>query len=305
MEQPVEWLNYHHLLYFWMVAREGGLAPAAAKLRLAQSTLSGQIHALEESLGEKLFERKGRRLVLTEMGRLVHAYGDDIFALGRELLDTVHGRPTGRPLRLLVGIADALPKMVARRLLVPAQQLAEPVYMVCREDRPERLLGELATHTLDVVLADAPVPAGTGIRAYSHLLGECGVSFFAAGPAADRLRRRFPASLDGAPFLMPTEQSAMRRGLEQWFSAQGIRPRIVAEIEDSALLKAFGQDGVGAFAGQTVIEREIARQYRVRPIGRTTDLRERYYAITVDRRIKHPAVVAITTTAREGLFGRG
>lgn len=299
----MEWLNYHHLLYFYLVAREGGLAPASAQLRLAQSTVSGQIRALEESLGEKLFTRAGRRLALTETGTMVYRYADEIFSLGRELQDTLHKRPVGRPMRLVVGLADVVPKRVARRLLEPALRMAQPIRLVCREDKPERLLAELAVHDLDVVIADAPAPTSVRVKAFNHLLGECGLVFFAAAELAQRLRGRFPQSLDGAPILLPTENTSLRRSLDQWFDAQGIRPQIVAEFDDSALLKVFGQSGIAVFPTPSVIAQEVQEQYRVERVGTVDEIRERYYAISVERRLKHPAVVAISEEARRRVFG--
>ncbi len=302
MAPPADWLNYHHLLYFWTVAREGSVARAAARLSLAQPTVSAQVRALEDALGEPLFTRTGRRLVLTDVGRVVLRYADEIFATGRELLDAVRGRPTGRPIRFAVGVADALPKMIAYRLLEPAWHLDEPVQVVCREDKPERLLALLSLHELDIVLSDAPVGAGVSVRAFSHPLGECGVSLFAAPALADRYRRRFPQSLDGAPFLLPAEGSPLRRSLEQWFEQLGVRPRIVAEFDDSALLKVVGQAGHGLFAAPSVIEREVARQYRARLVGRAPSVRERFYALTVERRLRNPAALAISNAARSELF---
>ena len=298
----MEWLNYHHLLYFWTIVREGSVSAAAAELRLAQPTISGQLRGLEEHLGEKLFHRTGRRLTLTETGRVVFRYADEIFGLGRELMDTLKGRPTGRPVRLVVGVADALPKLIAYRLLQPALQLPEPIHLVCREDRSDRLLAELAVHALDLVLADTPIGPTAKVRAFNHLLGECSVTFFAA-PRLATHRRGFPRSLDNAPMLLPTDNTALRRSLDHWFDAQQIRPRIVSEFEDSALLKVFGQEGGGIFAGPSVIEREIQRQYGVRVVGRTDAVRERFYAISVERRVNNPAVIAICATAREKLFG--
>lgn len=298
----MEWLNYHHLLYFWLVVREGGLAPASARLRLAQSTVSAQVHSFEHALGEKLFTRRGRRLVLTEVGQLVYRYADEIFSLGQELQDAIKGRPVGRPLRLVVGIADVVPKLVARRLLEPALNLSEPIQLVCREDKPERLLAELATHDVDVVLADAPIPPSTHVRAFNHLLGECGVVFFATAKLAAGRRSEFPESLDGAPLLLPTPNTVLRRALDQWFAKLGVRPNIVAEFEDSALLKVFGQTGQGIFPAPAVIANEVQRQYNVRIVGRTDEVRERFYAISLERRLKHPAVVAISEAARATIF---
>lgn len=299
----MEWLNYHHLFYFWTMARQGSLARASAELRLAQSTISGQIRALEDSLGEKLFARRGRRLVLTEMGRVVFRYAEEIFSLGRELRDAVKGRPVGRPQSLMVGVADVVPKLVARRLLEPALKLPEPVRLICREDKPERLFAELAVHNLDIVLSDAPIDPSIRIRAFNHLLGECGIVFFGTAKLAAAHRRNFPESLDGAPVILPTENTTLRRSLDQWFAARGIRPRVVGEFEDSALLKVFGQVGMGLFPASSIIADEVQRQYQVRPVGRLDEVRERFYAISVERKLKHPAVIAISEEARQKLFG--
>jgi LysR family transcriptional activator of nhaA len=299
----MEWLNYHHLLYFWVVAREGGLAAASAKLRLAQSTVSGQIRALETSLGESLFVRSGRRLVLTEVGRVVFRYAEEIFTLGRELQDAVKGRPVATPLTLVVGVADVVPKLVARRLLEPALRLSQPIRLICREDKPDRLLAELAVHNLDVVLADAPLNPSIRIRGFNHLLGECSVVFFGSEKLAAEYRRGFPGSLDGAPVILPTENTTLRRTLDQWFTTRGVRPRLVGEFEDSALLTVFGQAGMGLFPVSSVIAREVRRQHEVKPVGTLEDARERFYAISVERRLKHPAVVAISEEARQRIFG--
>jgi LysR family transcriptional activator of nhaA len=298
----MEWLNYHHLLYFWTVAREGSVTRASEQLRLAQPTVSAQLRALENALGERLFVRSGRRLELTETGRIAYRYAEEIFSLGREFLDAVRDRPTGRPMRFSVGVVDVLGKFVAFRLLSPALALPQAVQLTCREDRPDRLLAELATHSLDMVLADAPTPPGSSVRAFNHLLGECGVSVFAPRRLAAAYRRRFPASLNGAPFLLPTEQASLRRSLAQWFDAQDIRPRLVAEFDDAALLQTFGAAGHGLFAGPSVIEDEVVRRFDLRVVGRIDGLRERFYAISVERRLKHPAVVAICAQARGDLF---
>jgi LysR family transcriptional activator of nhaA len=299
----MEWLNYHHLLYFWLVAREGSVTRASEQLGLAQPTVSGQLKALEDALGERLFTRAGRRLVLTEVGSLVYRYAEEIFTLGRELQDTLKDRPSGRPLRFTVGVADVVPKLIAHRLLAPALALPGAVHLVCREDRPERLLAELAAHALDLVLADAPVPPGARVKAYSHLLGETPIAFFGSAALAAAHRRGFPRSLDGAPLLLPTENTSLRRALEQWLDHEGIRPRVVGEFEDSALLKVFGQAGLGLFPAPALIEPQLRAQHGVRLVGRTAGVRERFYAISAERRVKHPAVVAITTAARLELFG--
>lgn len=295
----MEWLNYHHLLYFWTVAREGTIARASEELRLAQPTISGQIRVLEDQLGEKLFQRSGRNLVLTDMGRLVYRYADDIFGLGRELMDTLKDRPTGRPLRFQVGVADEVSKVIAYRLLEPAMRLAQPVYMVCRDGAAERLLTELATHSLDLVIADTPISPTIKVKAFSHALGETPVTVFGTAKLAAPRRKGFPKSLDGAPFLVPTIGKTLRRTLDQYFDQQGIRPRIVAELDDSALLTTFGQAGAGLFVAPSVLEKEITRQFGVTVVGRLAEVRERYFALSVERRLKHPAVVAISEAANE------
>lgn len=298
----MESINYQHLRYFWAVARAGSLTRASEQLSLTPQTVSTQIRDLEKALGEKLFLRTGRRLVLTDGGQLVYRYADEIFSLGQELMETLQGRPSGRPLRLVVGVADVLPKLIAHRLIEPALQLEEPVQVVCREDRPEKLIAELAVHGLDVVLSDAPIPPGVKVRAYNHLLGECGVTFMASARLADTYRKKFPRSLEGAPFLLPTENTVLRRALGQWFTEQGIHPMIAGEFEDSALLKVFGQAGVGIFAVPSAIEDEVERQYAVRQVGKADGVVERFYAISVERKIRHPAIAAICNIARTELF---
>ncbi len=299
----MEWLNYHHLLYFWTVVREGGVTQAAKRLRLAQPTVSGQLRALEASLGAKLYTRSGRRLLLTDVGQTVYRYADEIFGLGRELQEAVRGRGTGKPLKLVVGVADVLPKLVTYRLLEPALRLEPKVQLVVREDRPERLVADLAVHELDLVLSDAPVGPHLKVRVYNHLLGECGVTFFAAPELASRLARGFPRSLDGAPFLLPSEGTALRAALERWLDGEGVRPAPVAECQDAALLAVFCARGAGAFAAPTAVEAEMKAQYRVRVIGRSEAVRERFFAISGERRLRHPAVVAISESARGELFG--
>jgi len=295
----MEWLNYHHLLYFWMVAREGSIARAGEQLRLAQPTISGQIRMLEEQLGEKLFQRSGRNLVLTDVGRLVYEYADQIFALGREMLDTLKDRPTGKPMRFHVGVTDEVSKIMAYRFLQPALSIPSPVFMVCREGPLDRLLGDLAIHALDLVLADTPMASTIKVKAYSHPLGDSPISICATPALAAQYRKGFPRSLHGAPFLMPTEAKSLRRALEQWFDKEDIRPRLAGEFDDSALLKTFGQAGAGLFAVPTAIQDEVARQYGVAVVGQLDEVRERYFAISVERRLKHPAVLAISAAAHE------
>jgi LysR family transcriptional activator of nhaA len=298
----MEWLNYHHLLYFWVVACEGSIVRASEQLSLSQSTISGQIRSLEAALGEQLFARVGRNLVLTEMGHLVFRYADEIFAIGRELMDTVQGRPTDRPLRLTVGITDVVPKLVAYRLLEPALHLDQAVKIVCREGKLDHLLAQMATYDLDVVLSDAPIGPTIKVQAFNHLLGECGVTICGVPELVAAYRDDFPRSLDEAPLLLPTDNTTMRRALDHWFEAEGLRPRVVGEFEDSALLKVFGQQGLGLFVTPTIIESEVQRQYGVDILGRVESIRERFYALTVNRRLRHPAAVAMSEAAQQALF---
>ncbi len=289
-------LNYKHLYYFWMVAREGGVVRACAKLHLAQPTVSSQLAAFEEALGEKLFLRDGRRLTLTETGRLVFRYAEEIFALGRELGAVLKGGARGRSLRLTVGVTEALPKLVASRLVEPVLHLAEPVQLLCYEGKAERLLAELALGELDLVLGDTPT---TAAGVFNHLVGECSVSVFATSALAARYRPDFPRSLAGAPFVLPTANTALRRSLDQWFDALDLRPHICAEIEDSALLKTFGSGGVGLFVAPAAVENEVRRQYQVDLVGRIEAVTERFYAFTRRGRLRHPAVTALLERAGE------
>jgi len=299
----MSWLNYHHLLYFWTVAREGSLVRAAEKLRLSHPTISGQVKQLEEALGEQLFDRSRRRLELTESGRLAYRYADEIFSLGQEFVEVLRGQGPGRRLVLTVGVSDAVPKLVAKTLIEPALEDADDLLLRCHEDSHERLLADLALHNLDVVLSDAPVPPGSAVRAYNHPLGECGVAFFASPAAARSLRPGFPQSLDGARFLAPTAGTSLRRSLDGWLSSHGIRPDIVGEFADTALLKVFAASGMGAFCTAAVVEDEVTAHYGVEMVGRVADIRERFYAISVERRVRHPAVVAICESARREIFG--
>lgn len=301
----MEWMNYHHLLYFWTVVREGGVVRAAERLNLSQPTISSQIRTLEDAFGERLLTRVGRNVVPTDVGQLVYRYADEIFSLGRELQDAVKARPTGRPVRLTVGIADVVSKLIAYRLISPALTGETPIHLVCREDRSDRLLAALSTHELDLVISDAPVPPTVHVKAYNHVLGECGVTIFGTPALAKKLKKGFPRSLNGAPMLLPGEGTLMRRQLEDWHQAEGIRPLVVGEFDDSALLKVFGENGVGVFAGPSVIEEEIREQYRVQSIGRIDSIRERYYAISFERRLKHPGVSTIAQKARLEMFSKG
>jgi LysR family transcriptional activator of nhaA len=298
----MDWLNYHHLLYFWTVAREGGVAAASRRLHLSQPTISTQIRQLEERLGTPLFDRSGRRMQLTEAGRVAFRYADEIFGLGRELLGALERQPGGRPMRLVVGVTDLVHKLISYRLIEPALHLPGGVRVECPEDKLERLLPRLAAHELDLVISDVPLGPAAGVRAFSHPLGHSEIALFAAPPLAGKLRRGFPGSLDRAPFLLPSGTGSLRRELERWFDRHALRPEIAGEFDDSALLKVFGQAGVGVFAGPAVVEEEIVRQYKVQAIGRADGVVERYFAISGERRLKHPGVVAISTAARTELF---
>jgi LysR family transcriptional activator of nhaA len=294
----VDWLNYHHLLYFFLTVREGGVGAAARRLRLAQPTVSAQIRQLEKSMGADLFRREGKRLELTETGALVHRYASEIFSLGDELRDLVREGPVSRSQRLVVGVADALPKLLVHRFLEPALRDA-PIRLVCRQDRYDRLLDELAAQRLDLVLSDAPIGPSHPIRAFNHLLGESSVVFFAQDEQALKLKRSFPRCLDRQPFLFPGEHTALRRALDQWFADRSMRPLMVGEFDDSGLLKTFGQVGLGVFASPSVVTQQIEQQYGVSVIGEAEGLRERFYAITTARRIRHPGVQAIAEAAHD------
>lgn len=296
-------LNYQHLRYFHAVVREGGVVKAAAALQLTQPTVSTQLHQLERALGERLLEKRGRRLVLTEAGRIAFHYAEEIFALGGEFQDVLQGRSSGRPLRLVVGIAEAVPKLIAYRLLDLVQQTAEPPMLICREGTPERLITDLAAHELDLVISDAPPGVDVPVRVYRHLLGETGTTIFGVPALAIKYRKRFPRSLDGAPFLLPGPQVVLRAHLDQWFEEQAITPAVRGQFSDSALLKTFGQAGSGLFAGPTAIEREIRAQYHVQVVGRIDAVRERFYALSAERRLTHPSLVDLAEIARQQIFG--
>ncbi|HVI93743.1 MAG TPA: transcriptional activator NhaR [Anaeromyxobacter sp.] len=298
----MEWLNYHHLFYFWTVARAGTIAKAGEELRLAQPTISNQLKTLESSLGVKLLERQGRRLVLTDAGRVVLRYADDIFRTGHELQRAVKGLPTGQRLRLVAGVVDVIPKRMAALLLQPAVDAQPDLTLVCREGPLPQLLAALALHELDVVLADVPASEDVKVKAFNHRLGDCGTSFLGAACHLP-LRKGFPRSLQGAPVLLPSPGTALRRSLEAWFTVSDIRPELAGEFDDSALMKVFGARGLGVFPAPRVLEDEIRAQYGVHVIGRADDVRESFYAITVERRLRHPAVVALAEAARDAVFG--
>ena len=298
----MEYLNYHHLRYFWTVAKEGGLTKAAAKLHVSQPTISAQIQALEGVLGEKLFRRAGRNLALTDTGQHVLGFAEEIFLLGQDLLNSVKQRPTARPLRLYLGVADALPKLVTCRIIEPVFRLPQPVQVSCWETRVSDMLLELAAYRMDVVLADEPASSGVTPNVFNHFLGESDVTFCAVPALAAKLRRAFPKSLHGAPALLPMSNSGLRRSLEKWFQARGVRPRLVGEFEDPALVNILALQGLGFMSVPSIVAKEVVRRYGFRLIGRTKECQQQFYAITAERKLTHPAVVAITSGARHRLL---
>ena len=295
-------INYKHLHYFWVVAREGSIASASRQLHITPQTISGQLSLLEESLGSELFEKKGRGLVMTEQGRITFRYAEEIFNLGNELSDVVRQGTQPGQLEFVVGILDCIPKTIAHKLLEPAFTISSNINIVCQEGSLEQILSELAIHETDLVLADMPLNSAYSIKAYNHILGKSDITFFASPELAKKYSKDFPNNLDGAPFLIPTQRSTIRRALDQWFNELGISPRIVGQFDDSALLKAFGQAGMGIFAMPQIIEKEVCRQFNVKIIGRTKTIQEEFYAISAERKIKHPAIVAICDSARDRLF---
>ncbi len=295
-------INYKHLHYFWAVAKEGGVARASERLHLTPQTISGQLSLLEQHLGVKLFNRVGRNLELTETGRLVLSYADEIFSLGGELEEMLHQLPADRPQLFKVGVVDVLPKSIAHRILEPALLMPEPVHMQCREASLDTLLAELSVHRLDLVLADCPIPPTVSTRGFSHKLGECAVSFFAVDEVVKKLKGDFPDCLDGAPLLLPSKGNQLRAKIDQWLDKRRLHPRIVAEFDDSALMKAFGQEGAGIFTAPSTLEAEVERKYQVTAIGQVEEVKECFYAISVERRVTHPVVAAVMEAAREKLF---
>jgi LysR family transcriptional activator of nhaA len=298
----MKWLNYNHLYYFWMVARHGSVVGAAQELLISQPTISSQLRELETALGRRLFDRVGRKLVLSDAGHLAFGYADRIFTLGQEMVAALVDEAGPRPLRLAVGIVDMIPKTIVRLLLEPATRLDQPVRMICREDKAEHLLADLSAQRLDMVLSDAPIGVSAPQRGFNHLLGQCGVTFFAAPALAERYKRGFPRSLNRAPMLLPSDTTALRRSLDIWFDANRIHPQVVGEFDDAALLISFGRAGEGVFPAPSVVTDEIRREHRVRIVGKTNAMQERFYAITPQDEPTHAAVLAIRDAARRDLF---
>ena len=294
--------NFKQLYYFRQVANSGGITRAAELLHLTPQTISGQLGELERSLGSKLFRRTGRRLELTEAGKLALAHADEIFQLGKELEGLLRGDQDSGDLVLRVGVADVVPKSIAYRLLAPALTLTESVRLICHEDKLERLFAELAIHKLDLVIADRALPSELGVKGYSHALGNCAIDFHGVPALAARCRDNFPQSLHGAPMLVPSAGAALRGPLLRWFSEQQIQPRIVGEFDDAALMKTFGQAGAGVFPAPAAISDEVHQQYQVERIGRAEKVIVKYYAISVERRLTHPAVAAVCNAAQQAMF---
>lgn len=295
-------INYKHLRYFLTVAKEGGVVRASERLHLTPQTISGQLSLLEESLGITLFNRVGRHLELTDDGRLVLSYAEEIFSLGSELEEVVNYLPASRPQAFRVGVVDVVPKSIAHRILEPALQMDDQVKMVCKEADLDSLLAELTIHRLDMVLSDRPIPSTISTQGYSHRLGESGVSFLAARSIADQLTGTFPDCLNGMPLLLPSSEHQLRSSIDQWLNKHRIQPRIVAEFDDSALMKAFGKEGAGIFIAPTAIKDEVVDQYQVAVVGDAPEVKESFFAISVERKVVHPVAAEILERARERLF---
>jgi LysR family transcriptional activator of nhaA len=297
----MKWLNYNHLYYFWMVGRHGGVVRASEELMVSQPTVSNQLKELETALGQPLFDRVGRGLRLTDIGRVAFNYANEIFSLGQEMLNALEHQPGGPALKLAVGLLDVIPKPVARQLLAPALKLPQAVRLICREDKSDRLLADLAARRTDVVLSDSPIGTAVQLQGYNHLLGESSVSFFATKELASKYRRGFPKSLNGAPLLLPTDHTEVRRSLNLWFDSKRVHPVVVGEFDDSALMFWFGRSGSGVFPAPTVMEADIHREMDLELVGKAREVRERFYAITLEESPKHPAVVAIRGAGRQKL----
>lgn len=300
----MDWLNYHHLYYFWSVAKEGTITAACQQLRLSQPTISTQLRALEKSLGHRLLERQGRSLALTDAGRVVYSYANQIFSLGKELVDGLSGVPVESTLPLRVGVADVVSKHVVHLLLTPALQSPEPLQITCMEGKPAALMASLALHELDLVISDSPAPPEVKIRGVSHMLGESDLVIVGAAELARTFRAGFPNSLEGAPMLLPTTNTMLRRTLEYWFQRRGIRPRVVAEFEDTGQLRVFGLNGWGLFVVPAVVEDRVTRLHGVKTVGRIRGARMQYYGISLEQKLTHPGVISIVETAHKALRSR-
>jgi len=296
-------MNYKHLHYFWMVAHEGSIVKASEKLHVTPQTISGQLSLLEERIGNALFDKVGRGLQLTETGRLVLRYADDIFELGRELNDVLRGAPSVGPSEFIVGAASALPKTIVYKIIEPAMHLPHDISLTSREGPVDTMLADLAIHKVDMVLSDTPVTSAVSVKAYNHLLGESSLCCFAAPRLAKIYAKNFPQSLNNAPILLPTAQYAVRQLIDGWLEQHDIHPVIAGQFDDSALMKSFGQTGTGVFFMSSTIKDEICANFKVKVIGEIDEMKQKYYAISAERKVRHPAVAAICDTARSSLFG--
>lgn len=295
-------INYKHLHYFWVVAREGSIAKAASRLHITPQTISGQLSLLEDRLNQPLFDRVGRGLQLTETGRLVLRYADDIFALGKELSDVLRGAVVTGSSEFIVSAASTIPKTILCKVLEPAIRACPEISLTCKEGPIETILAELAVHEVDMVISDTPLSAAYSIKAYNHFLGECGISFFALPEIADKLEGEFPHSLDNAPMLLPTRQYAIRQLFDNWISELEISPDVKGQFDDSALTKSFGHSGLGIFFMPSIIEEEVCETFGVKVVGRTEDIKQRFYAISAERKVTHPAISAVCDSARDEIF---
>ena len=295
-------LNYKHLQYFWTVAHEGSIAKASKKLHITPQTISGQLSLLEERIGSALFDKAGRGLVLSETGRLVLRYADDIFDLGRELSDVLRGAPAAGASEFIVSSASALPKTIVYKIIEPALHLPHDISLTCREGPVESILAELSVHKIDMVLSDTPLPSNLSIKGYNHYLGESALTVFASANKARSFKKNFPHSLNNAPLLLPTAQYAVRKDLDYWFQENDIYPLVLGQFDDSALVKSFGQSGLGLFFMPSVISEEVCQNFNVRPVGEIAEVTQKFYAISTERKVRHPAVAAICDNARQSLF---
>jgi len=296
-------INYKHLHYFWMVAHEGSIAQASKALHITPQTISGQLSLLEHRIGSPLFNKAGRGLALTDTGRLVLRYADDIFDLGRELSDVLRGVPSVGPLEFIVSASSALPKTIVHKIIEPVLHMKQPITLTCKEGPVADILAELAVHKVDMVLSDTPLNGELSVQAYNHKLGECGITFFVSPHLIQNYKPNFPASLDGAPMLLPTKQNAIRQQFDKWAEGKDITPIIKGQFDDSALMKSFGKEGAGIFFMPSVMTQEVCKTFNVKAIGQTREFTQSFYAISAERKIKHPAVSLICDAARESLFG--
>lgn len=303
MRCALNWLNYHHLYYFWTVARLGSMSKAAEDLKLARPTVSAQIAQLEDQLGGKLFDRVGRGLALTRFGQDIFAHADEIFDAGQRLKDFVSERPQERTVHLTIGISDVLPKHMAHKLLAPLLLKHDNLKLTCAEGDAEHLVGELALHNVDAILSDVPVGSQVDVRVFHHKLGECGLSFFASPKLGVFDPDKFPQILDGMPILLPSRRTALRRSINLWMEETGVRPKVVAEFDDSALMKVFGQNGLGVFVAPSIIEDDVIQKYDTKLLGRVASIRDTFYLISTKKRLSNEMIRELVQSAKEFLFG--